>query len=136
MTRPSIVRRQRSYAYSVLIKSPLSRLFSVVCQYALERDMTACWADQSAREPSLNPPGPLFPSRLPLLPDCSSIFPSMIFSMINMYVHILHLLWRETKLMSNIAILRGKKKPTTTTTANDIKPLNVISISSPKVRPS
>ena len=64
LTKSSIARRQRFYAYSILIKSFLSRLFSVVCQHALERDITAHRAKKSAKEPPLNPPGPFSPGIL------------------------------------------------------------------------
>lgn len=39
-------------------------MFSVVCQYALERDITAHWAKKSAKEPPLNPSGPFSPGIL------------------------------------------------------------------------
>lgn len=64
MTKSSIARRQRFYAYSILIKSFLSRLLSVVCQYALERDITTHWAKKCAKEPPLNPSGPFSPGIL------------------------------------------------------------------------
>lgn len=113
MTKSSIARRQRFYAYSILIKSFLSRLFSVVCQYALERDFTAHWAKKN------------LPKNLPLtlldhfpleylvsLLDHSYLFMTMIFSlcMVNRYIHILPFFPLDTKLMNNILILSQKKK--------------------------
>ena len=115
LTKSSIARRQRFYAYSILIKSFLSRLFSVVCQHALERDITAHRAKKSAKEPPLNPPGPFSPGILAFPFRSQLLIYDHDFSSCMVNIHILPLLLLDTKLMNNILILSEKKLMTLNT---------------------